>query len=273
MASKKSSAELKQEAAVLSDQLADARKKPMNFAWLIGKEGLVLETDLKKSPEVLWRTAKKNGGGPKGAQGQISVSGKTIQLTSDSDEVPTQLPKLAKRFLSERGLAYKIVLITPGGEFSDGEEDAADDAQDDAAIPEKAEIAREPAPAPEPAVTPVADAAPVASRGEKAAVEADSAGEEALRKKLQEEFAALSEALDKASRSRNKGAAKKARTLADLFRTQIETDVKKSRAVLSLLAKTVEDAVGFGVGRGRAERSNLLAGLETEIDALLAEFA
>ncbi len=268
MASKKSSAELKQEATALENQIAGARKKPMNFAWLICKDGLVLETDLKKGPDVLWRNAKKNGGGPKGAQGQITVSGKMIELTCDSDEVPAQLPKLAKRFLSERGLSYKVVMKTPSGAFSDGEEDSTADSPDHADIPVGAEAAHEPEPVP--AAETVGDA-PEAGTAPKAAE--DAPGEDALRESLLKEFRAMSDTLEKAKRCRNMGAAKKVAALDNLFRTQIDVDVRKTRAALSLLAKTVEDAIAFGVKQDRATRLKLLAGLETEVDALLAEFA
>lgn len=241
MASKRTSAELKQEAAALSDQLAGARNKLLNFALLIGKDGLFLETDLKKSPEVLWRAARKNGGGPKGAQGQISVTGKSIQLTCDSDEAPAQLPKLVKRFLSERGLAYSIVLITPSGQFTDGEEQAAND-----------DPARD---------MPPSGSSPLSSE------------DTALRRALLDEFDAMSADLGMAKRSRNKGAAKKVEMLAELFRTCLETDLKKSRGVLTLLSRTVDEAVSSGVARDRSERRGLLAGLEADIDAVLARLA
>ena len=269
MASKKTAAELKQEAAALSDQFANARKKPLNFAWLIGKEGLVLETDLKKSPDVLWRTARKNGGGSKGAQGQISVTGKTIRLICDSDEAPTQLPKLVRRFLSERGLAYSIVLITPSGEFADVDGEAADDDAADAAA-----ASQDAAPASEDAAAASVDTAPALEDTAPASEDTAAASQEAaLRQALLAEFDALSAGLDKAVRSRNSRAARKAQMLADRFRTEVETDLKKSRGVLTLLARTVEEAVGAGIARDRTERRNLLTGLKTDIDALLATLA
>jgi hypothetical protein len=139
MAARKSPEQLKQEGRTIEFQLADARKRPMSFALLIGKDGLFLETDPKKDPDVLWRMAKKNGGGPKGASGRMSVSGKTISLVCDNDDVPTQLPKVARRFLSERGLIYDISVVTPGGPLTEGDdapqgEPAQGAAPDDAAL-------------------------------------------------------------------------------------------------------------------------------------------
>lgn len=125
MAKKKSPAELKQEGVELGEKLNAARKKPYNFALSMGKDGLVLETHLTKSADVLWRIAKKSGGGPKGAMGVMNVKGKIIELTCSDDKVPGPLTKLAKKFFAERGLVYKVVLVLPSGEVGDDGEDAA----------------------------------------------------------------------------------------------------------------------------------------------------
>ncbi|MEM9250628.1 MAG: hypothetical protein AAGB05_18310 [Pseudomonadota bacterium] len=122
MAKKKSPAELKEEGAAISAQITLARKRSINFALQIGKEALVLETDIKKNCDVLWRNAKKNGGGPKGAMGTMSVKGKVIELHCVDDSAPNQLPKLAKKWLAERGLPYKVLMITPSGSIGDEEE-------------------------------------------------------------------------------------------------------------------------------------------------------
>ncbi|MCX7560259.1 hypothetical protein OS190_11825 [Sulfitobacter sp. F26204] len=130
MATKKSPAELKKEGVELGAVIAAARKRTHNFAILLGKEGLVLETDIRKPPEALWRMAKKVGGGSKGAMGTMNVKGKIVELTCLADDPPTSLVRLGKEFFAERGLALKLALILPG--------DAADDsATDDTAEDEK----------------------------------------------------------------------------------------------------------------------------------------
>lgn len=119
MGKKRSAAELKEEGTALGAQIDVARKRPVNFALLMGKEGLVLETDLKRNCEVLWRNAKKAGGGSKGAMGTMSVSGRVIELTCVDDSAPSHLPKLAKKWLTERGQPYKVTMITPSGSVGD----------------------------------------------------------------------------------------------------------------------------------------------------------
>ena len=130
---KKSSAELKAEGADLSALIATARRRPLNFAMLVGKEGIVLEAHPTKGSDVMRRQAKANGGGAKGAQGVMTVSGKLIELTCETDDAPRNLGKLAKRHFKERGIAFKVVLILPGGERVVDEEDEDDEEADDGA--------------------------------------------------------------------------------------------------------------------------------------------
>ena len=125
MAKKKSPAELKQEGVELAAQIAAVRKKPHNFALLMGKDGLFFETHLKKSPEILWRTAKKAGGGPKGVMGTVTAKGKIIEMNCLADGAPSSLPKLAKKHFAERGQPFKFILNMPGGTLSDGEDGEA----------------------------------------------------------------------------------------------------------------------------------------------------
>lgn len=116
---KKNSADLKKEADKIKEILATARKKPMNFALLIGKDSPVLEADLRKPAASLRRLAKANGGGTKGATGQMSLNGKIIEFQCDSDDVPKSLGKLAKKYFSDLGLPFRCELILPSGEASD----------------------------------------------------------------------------------------------------------------------------------------------------------
>ncbi|MGB5560211.1 MAG: hypothetical protein WBN04_19630 [Paracoccaceae bacterium] len=302
MAKKKSPAELKEEGVALGEQIAQARKKPYKFALSIGKDGLVLETDLKKSPDILWRNAKKNGGGPKGAMGMISVKGKTVELTCEDDSAPRNLPKMAKKFFSERGQPYKFVIITPSGELSDedddddeeelqlvaaeeedttAEEETADTsaAEEEAVDEETLEAVEEatgeavaPDPAPEAKEPPVGNGA----GGEDAA--------DALRDVLRKEFEDLAGDIETARQNPNPGMAKKTDALVDMFSKQIDGDLKKSASVLSLLKATLKDAGGYAkaapapAGGGAdpalaANRKAQMEDLEKGVDALLAEFA
>lgn len=228
MTGRRTAEQLKQEGIALESQIADARRRPMNFAWLIGKDGLFLQTDLKKPPEVLWRRARESGGGAKGVRGQITVTGRTIRLACDTDDVPAQLPTLARRFLSERGLVYEIALETPTGAEGAGNSGAA-----------------------------------------------PMSGDDALRQTLMQDFAALADRMDQARHSRNTGAAGKVALLADAFRAQIDADLRKARAILPLLARTIDDALGAGLDDALASPPRLrrLGDLESRIDQLLAQVA
>lgn len=301
MAKKKSPSELKEEGVVLGEKIAAARKKPYKFALSIGKDGLVLETDLKKSPDILWRNAKKAGGGPKGAMGMMSVKGKIIELTCEDDSAPQNLPKMAKKFFAERGQPYKFVIKTPAGELSD-DDDEEEELQ--MAAPPRGD-----APPPEKTAPPSASEDDAVDEETREAVEeatgevgpqeqteasddgdADDASgddaEEALREVLRKEFEELSGDIETARQTANAGVAKKTDALVDMFSKQIEADLKKSASVLSLLKATLKDAVGDTQAAPATEpsdgaadpeaaknRRSQLEELEKGVDALLAEFA
>ncbi|MEM1429105.1 MAG: hypothetical protein AAGG09_06585 [Pseudomonadota bacterium] len=245
MAKKRSAAELKEEAAAVGAQLATARKKPVNFALLMAKEGIVLETDMKKSSDVLWRTAKKQkGGGSKGAQGTMKVNGKVIELTCPDDSAPTQLPKLAKKHLSELGHPYKVILITPSGQIG-GEDEDEEGADATAAAEAGAEEAQGEAEgeAPEEAAAP-AEGAPDEADG------ADTGDSE--RDLIMAEFEALADRLELAKTSVHAGAAKKSEKLSETFLAQVEQNPGKARGVLKMLTKAMDDAIAFGVAAPQA---------------------
>lgn len=296
MAKKKSPAELKTEGEALGKQLTEARKKQLNFALSIGKDGLFFETDLKKNPDVLWRYAKKAGGGAKGARGFVNVKGKTVELTCNDDTAPKNLALLAKKFFTERGQAFKFIITTPSGEASEGDDeeeevqaatrarrggdddDAAGAGQTQEAPPEEEEV-----------IAAVEEA--IDDEIEPEAIEAaQEAGDpdEALRGVLQKEFDDLQSEIDSALLSTNKGAAKKAEALRDMFAGQIAGDVKKTASVMTLLKATVKDAIAAGTNgadgaadgaddaakaAASADRMSKMAELEKGVDALLAEFA
>ncbi len=290
MAKKKSPAELKTEGEELGKQLVDARKKQLNFALSIGKDGLFLETDLKKNPDVLWRNAKKAGGGAKGGRGQINVKGKTVELTCNDDNVPKNLALLAKKFFSERGQAYKFIITTPSGELSEGDDEKAEETQETArkgaaASPEESK--EQAPPADEETVAAVEEATDdtVEPQMQEAARDAGDP-DEALREILKKEFDDLQSDLDQALLSTDKGAAKKAEALKGMFASQLGGDVKKSASVMTLLKNTVKDAIAAGIEGGddtgdeaaakvaaTAARVAKMAELEKGVDELMKEFA
>lgn len=265
---KKSAADLKAEGAELSTLIASVRKRPHNFALLIGKDGLVLEAHPKKSPDIMRRQAKANGGGPKGAVGQMSLSGKVLTLTCQDDSAPKTLPKLAKKHFSERGLAYKVLLETPSGVVSDDDEEDAKVAEGrprSKAFEDLEEIAKRGGDdAPDEAPAPKVDEAPAEPEGDAAPV--DAAPEEAptgppaedtptdaappeeptdpdtIRAQLTQMFQDLKGPIGLALQSSNKGAAKKVSTLVDqVAKTLPGTDMKRAAQLLKMLSKTVKD--------------------------------
>ncbi len=227
MATKKSPAELKAEGAAVSEQIALARKKTLNFALLMAKDGLILETDMRKDSEILWRNAKKTGGGgSKGAKGTMQVNGKVIEFTCTDDSAPGQLPKLFKKFLSERGQAYQVVMVTPSGAL--GDSDGAGDGPDQGDDPEG-----------------VSDNA------------ADPLAEE-----LRSSYEGVSGQVELAKQSLHAGAAKKASQLSEIFETQLTEEPRKAAATFKLLQKTVADAIAFGVRESAADSNAHNAGPE-----------
>ena len=84
-------AALKNEGIALKTVIAQARKKSLNFALLQGKDTMYLETHLKKNTAMLRKEAKKKGGGPKAAMGQMNVEGKKV-IFSVEEEPPGPFP-------------------------------------------------------------------------------------------------------------------------------------------------------------------------------------
>lgn len=266
MAAKKSAAELKEEGAALGQQIAIARKRPVNFALLMGKEGLVLETDLRKAPDILWRTAKKVSGGSKGAKGQMTVNGKVITLTCGDDDAPAHLPKLAVKFLRDRGQPYKVRMVTPSGEFSDGEDDGTG-----------------------------AEADPLDITAGHAPASPEEKDENALlRTELRATLEEMVDQIAAAERSQHAGAARKVQTLRATIEDTMERTPGKASRMVQLLKKAVSDALAFGThpaeGLGRSDlaedapdaaakadrrtrRMQDLEALKQKIEALMNELA
>lgn len=128
---KKTSKDLKAEAAELTGLITSMRKKEHNFALAIGKEGgVVLAADPKKGTSVMWRQVKANGGTTKGCMGVASVKGKLIQFSPEGGEEPPKALLLnTKKHLKTLGLAFKVVFILADGAV------VGEDNDDDAGTP------------------------------------------------------------------------------------------------------------------------------------------
>jgi len=109
----KSPAELKAEGEELKALFAKVKKKPHNCAVLMSKDGVVIEAHIKKSPDILLKLGKKNGGMPKGAWGTMTMEGQIIKIDPINDKIPGNLTKLAKKFFGARGLKYRLEIVEP----------------------------------------------------------------------------------------------------------------------------------------------------------------
>ena len=98
----------------IKELIAKARKRPMNAAWLIGKEGLVLRAHPRMPVDVVRRKAKEGGGGTTGAVGVLTVEGKVVLLTCE-DKPPQTFAKQAQKFLMAQGVAMKVRIALPDG--------------------------------------------------------------------------------------------------------------------------------------------------------------
>lgn len=103
-----------QEINDLKSMIPAARKKPIAFGLCLGRSDpeSVLLLDRVKSPEVLGRTAKKIGGGPKVTFGLASISGKNLVLEC-FEEIPPGCDKSMRNFLKSIGTPM-IVETTQG---------------------------------------------------------------------------------------------------------------------------------------------------------------
>lgn len=120
-ANSKSPADLKREGEELKALFAKVKKKQHNCALLMSKDGIIVEAHIKKSPDILFKAAKKNGGTPKGAWGTMTMDGQVIIIDPINDKIPGNLTKLAKKFFAARGLKFRLEILEP-------EEDSAPEA-------------------------------------------------------------------------------------------------------------------------------------------------
>lgn len=121
----------------VASALQQARSKEIGFAYLMGKDGGVFETDPRKAPSLLWAAARKIGGGAKGAYGIMGFEGGRLILRCE-EAPPGALTKSFKDFLAGLGQGIRFDFLAPGeGEASEAEqakeepEIAGDDGPDD----------------------------------------------------------------------------------------------------------------------------------------------
>ena len=100
----------KDDLAGLQQQLQKARQRPISFGLCMGKkpEDTVICTDLVKSPDVMMRQAKKQGETAKLTQGTLTVEGKIILFSCETDP-PKGLKNNLKKFLLKSDIT-----MTPG---------------------------------------------------------------------------------------------------------------------------------------------------------------
>ena len=122
--------DLKKEKKELGALLGKAKSKPINFAFMIGKDGPILEADARKSTKALWGAGKKRGGG-KGACGAMQFSKSCLRLICEEEPLPI-LKKSFKTFLSERGQQIKFSLEGPN--VAADEDDSDDEETAKAAV-------------------------------------------------------------------------------------------------------------------------------------------
>ncbi len=291
MAKKPSPAELKKQGEELSKQVAEIRKKDVNFAMVLGKEGVAFHTDRKKNPDILWRGAKAEAGGAKGAKGVVSMSGKVMVLDADDpSSVPGPLLKAAKKHFAERGVVLRIVLKDEeepaGDEDEDVDKKAAAKAKKPAGEePQEAALKKEATPRQEAdpkKEEPAAEAEQIEKKESDTQADNDTTRADALRESLIKDFKAMKPDLDLAKAAQNPGLKKKIAGLARMFVDQIDKDVKKAHSVVGLLQTTIKSAKDkgdLGASEGAAAngasvaRRKKLAAMERGIDKLLERLA
>lgn len=250
---KKSASELKAEGADLGALIATARKRPLNFALLIGGDGVVLEAHPTKGADVMRRMAKANGGGTRGIQGVMNVSGKVIELTSEDDDVPGTLAKAAKRHLKERGLAFKVAIILPGGaRMDDGEDDTNDNSVSKVTSTTETENEAKTPDEPDTATT------------DEPSADADSSGDR--KAELSSRLKGLIPEVKRLVEQKVDGAEKFGRGLQVIAAELAKESLDRAQQLLNAIEKGIADAKRLDVPKVDAEA--LRAQLKTEFDEL-----
>lgn len=257
----------------IQNALNTGRKRALNFALLKSKDGVVLKTHPVKSPDVMLREAKAAGGMPAvSCAGTLTVTGKVMTLAAGNEDVPRNLPKLARKYFQSIGVPCKVRIVLPGGAELGDEEEGTTEGQKvaDTEVEDGADIN----PIDVATVTDRLDALQqrsaqitgltnaVIERGieqarallgeenidaagalidqldeQIASLEADFAQ---LNTQLQDGFSEVAERLQWLVSEGAPSAAKKATQLGAMFQAEMARDLKKAGAVLSLTVKFVD---------------------------------
>lgn len=227
---KKSAADIKKEADEINEHIAKARKKTLNFALLIAKEGVILEAHPTKGPDVMRRLAKGRGGGPKGTQGQMNVRGKNIELTCEDEDFPPNLGKVAKKYFSELGIAFRVILFGPTGQPVGEADDEDDDVTEDTKAPAASEGGGD-----------SGGDAPVA-QGTGGDDDAAKAKEDQEREELKKRAEALEKEIKKAAENIGEAGAALGEAIADFLKAGVEDKLDAAKDALSEIQAKLEEA-------------------------------
>lgn len=233
---------------------------------------MILETHQKKAPEVLRRTAKQNGGGPKGAFGVMSVEGRKVEMRCENESVPGNMPKRAQKFFNSKGFKYKFIFILPGGEMLGDDEDDSDEAE--AGVADSSQLeANEQTEARAP------DGAAEPEDSEDAGGQRADASTDAARERMMGVFRSMNAPLREALAHAEPPVKQRLSKLSKAFGTEIKgEDMRRAAGVLQLLKKTLEETTGASAGPDPetemrlAKRTADLDNVEADIDALIAQF-
>ena len=116
--------EAEDEEEVISDLptiVRRARKHPLNFACMLGKEAVVLKAHKRKAVGLLAKQAKQEAKSKRGAWGQMQVEARLLVLTCD-EAPPAILARALKLHLRNNGVKLGVRLVTPEGEVLGEEE-------------------------------------------------------------------------------------------------------------------------------------------------------
>jgi hypothetical protein len=254
--------------------ISNGKKRPLNFAMMKSKEGVVLKAHVTKSSGVMLRECKVAGGLPAmQVQGLLSVRGKLIEMTLENPDVSDTLAKLAKKYFATLGIPCKIVFLLPSGARlgeGDDEEKTTEAEVTGSGSPVHADDTSKESPLAEPPSV-------EASQDKNATGDPAEESPNALKATLLKEIAALSPQLEAANVSGMEPLIKKVKAVEGMFHTTIEQNPKKARGVLALLIKTLEKVPGSAAPKpppiGGSARMRELDVLEKSVDDLLAEFA
>ncbi|GHF52307.1 hypothetical protein GCM10017056_24790 [Seohaeicola zhoushanensis] len=126
------------EKAALKTALSEARAKPISFAALITKDGIVFQAEKNKSVDAMKKAARGQGGGTRGAWGKMSSSGSSILLICD-EEPASKIEQIVRKHFADRGHSVKVEVRLKTEEY---------------AVEEPEEVTATETPEPEPAPEP-----------------------------------------------------------------------------------------------------------------------